>query len=1337
MKRLYIFCLIIIYFAAPLSAKQFYFKKYQVDKGLSHNTVWCILQDSYGFMWFGTTDGLNRFDGQKFVVYRNEIQDPTSIGNNYVQTLFEDENKNIWVGTNSGIYIYDREQDNFSRFDTKTKYEVSISSEVTKIIQTEKGDIWIATLGQGIFIYNPKIKKLKQNSQGTSFVWDLNEEKAHKVYSSSLQEGLISYDLNGNKIDSYTSFLNNKNLSNTKISCIQSIDDKIWFSVGINNLYALNTKTGQITDFTSPSLHIGTIRAISKYSDKELLVGSDNGLYLFNVFSEDFHRVDNPLDNRSLSDQSVHAIVKDREGGIWIATCLGGINYLAQQTKIFDYYPPTHDTTFGTGKIVSQFCEDSDKNIWIATQDGLRFLNKDTQTVKPYKIKGDWKKYDIRSILVEDDYLWIGTYSEGLKKLNLKTNTLTEYYHNRESALNICSNDVLSLYKDKKGDIYVGTTWGLCKYNREEDNFETLNFVGTMTSVLDMLEDQTGALWIATNSSGVFRYNSRNKAWKHYLHEEENRGSISSNSIIKIFEDSNGKIWFGTNGGGLCFFNQASESFTDFDPQNKILPNKVIYSIEEDNVGNFWISSNAGLLRINPETKKNKKLFTQEDGLQSNQFNFKASLKSSSGELYFGGINGFNSFFPNEFKENNYLPPVYIVDIKLYNTEENESRELLNLGEPVYLTNKIILPYNKNSIIFEFKALSYEEPGRNRYSYTLEGFDKDWVNSDFSNYASYTNLPPGEYTLRIKGSNNDSRWNEEGTTMQVEILPPWWKSTPAYLIYTLLFIIFIYFIFKFFIHKSNKQFKRQLEEYQVEKEKEVYQSKIGFFINLVHEIRTPLSLIRLPLEKLSEKHFKDEKEAKYLSIINHNVTYLLNIVNQLLDFQKVESQNSTLKLQELDINIFLQSIYNQYSQSAGLNNLSMTISLPDSAVVAFVDKEKVTKIVNNLLSNALKFAKTKIELRLEQLEDKIQISVLDDGPGIPDNEKERIFEAFYQASDNSGNSAKTGTGIGLTFSRLLAENHRGTITLNNNEWHGSSFTLTIPTEYSEEDLSSIEFINPLEEQVLNTFLEEDSNNSDFKKSSILLVEDNIDLLNLVEDSLNPHFTILKAENGRQALDIVSQESIDIVVSDIMMPDINGLELTKKLKSDINYSHIPIILLTAKTTIESKIEGLEYGADVYIEKPFSVKYLHKQIENLLKLRQTFQRLIISNPSIEAKIETSISKKDQEFLDKLHIEIDNHIAELDFSIDNIAETMFMSRSSFYRKIKSITGMSPNDYLKVFRLNKAAELLLEDNHSISEICDQVAFSSSSYFAKCFKAQFGVLPKDYAAEVLKKKGY
>jgi signal transduction histidine kinase/DNA-binding response OmpR family regulator len=642
------------------------------------------------------------------------------------------------------------------------------------------------------------------------------------------------------------------------------------------------------------------------------------------------------------------------------------------------------------------------------------------------------------------------------------------------------------------------------------------------------------------------------------------------------------------------------------------------------------------------------------------------------------------------------------------------------------MAKQIILPYDNNSIVLEFDALSYEEPNRNRYMYMLENFDKDWVNNENSNTASYTNLPPGQYTFRVKGANNDNKWNEQGASIKVKILPPWWRSVPAYIFYALCAVGFILFIIRYFIAKSNRKLDRHMEEYRIEKEKEVYQSKISFFINLIHEIRTPLSLIKLPLDKLTEKQQDNTKSSNYLMVINKNVNYLLDIVNQLLDFQKIENQNIQLILKEENINSLLQEIYTQFIYSVELKHINLIISFPQNEILALVDKEKITKIIINLLGNAIKFTKTKIELRLESFDERLEIRVIDDGPGIRNEEKVRIFDVFYQSE--AKNNTNTGTGIGLTFSKMLAENHKGSLSLSDNDWGGASFVLSIPKLYNE-DKSVVPVV-----QTKNIPEPSDTSNSDsdttglFKDFCILLVEDNVELLNMVADSLAPFFSILKSGNGKEALTILSENSVDLIVSDVMMPEMDGFELSKTVKSDINYSHIPVVLLTAKVTLDAKIEGMEYGADAYIEKPFSIRQLHKQIENLLKLRLSLQKIITTSPSSSA-INITMPRKDREFIEKLHSEIEKHITEPDFSVDTIAETMFMSRSSFYRKMKGITGLPPNDYLRTFRLNKAAELLHEGELSISEIREQVAFCSPSYFTKCFKVQFGVLPKDYPA--------
>jgi len=1292
-----------------LYSQQFYFKKYQVENGISHNTVWCIMQDSYGFIWFGTSDGLNRFDGYEFKVYKNIYKDSSSLGNNQVYTLCEDRNKNIWVGTSNGIYIYNCNTEKFSLFDKKTDFDVLISSDIKKIHLSKSGKIWIATLGQGFFIYDPEKETLSQNSNYTPFVWDISEDNSGHIYISSHEEGLLCFTQNGRFIQKETSYVNFENKGNIQINSIEYIDNKIWFSIGTSYLGCLDPKNWNCKYYKSDD--INTIRAISKYSEKELLLGTDNGLYWFNTSNKEFNKIESPADFRGLSDQTIYAILQDKEGGYWISTYLGGVNYLAKQTKRFEYYPNSTISLLSgetQGKVVNAFCEDLHRNIWIGGQNSLRLFDNESQKLKD-PVSNQW---DVKTLLMDGDNLWVGTLGKGIKVINTKNNQITEHLHYRHLTNSICSNDVLSLYKDKKGDIYVGTSWGICSYNRETNDFTTLNYVGTMISVVDMLVDKSNNLWVATLNSGVFRCNLDLLHWSYFSYDASDDRSLGNNSIITLFEDTNGILWFGTDGGGLYYYIEG-EGFYNYDPESKILPSNIIYAIEEDNSGYLWISTNAGLLRVNIDNKQDYKLFTKENGLQNNQFNPRASLKASTGKFYFGGINGFNTFFPDEFKGNLYIPPVYITNIRFHDKKNNDIKSIIT-DKPAYLSGKISIPYNQNDIIIDFASLSYEDNRRNKYQYKLEGFDNGWIYSS-ENTTSYSNLSPGKYTFYVRGSNNDGKWNEEITSIQITIIPPWWRSTLAYICYIILICGLLFILYIYAKKKANEKISKQIEKYNIEKEKEVYQSKIDFFVNLVHEIRTPLSLIKLPLEKVTEIH-RDGKTGKYLSIVNKNIDYLLNVVNQLLDFQKMESKKVSLRYEVQNINALIESIYNQFASIAELKAISLTIEVPEEERIYIIDSDAITKILINLVSNAIKFAYSLINIRLEYFDGSFAVIVSDDGTGVSHAEKNRIFEAFYQTQEKNNK----GIGIGLAFSKQLAEAHNGTLTVDDNEYGGATFRLHIIEKEIEESPENIE------ETIIEVPNQEPYRSSEFKSCRILIVEDNVELLNLISDMLSDSFIVIKANNGIEALDKLMQEPVDIVVSDVMMPEMDGYELTHKIKTDINISHIPVILLTAKVSTEAKIEGMEQGADVYIEKPFSIKYLKIQIENLLKLRLSFQEMMIKMP-FYTKNTSVVSKKDQEFLAKLKTEIETHLSDSDFSIDSIAEAMFMSRSNFYRKIKSITGMAPNDYLKTIRLNKAAELLMDEDVRIGDIYIQVGFSSSSYFAKCFKNQFNVSPKDY----------
>lgn len=1331
--KILIYLYLLVFAIEPICAfAHFPFKQYRVEDGLSHNTVWCGLQDRYGFIWFGTSDGLNRYDGRGNKVYRNVLSEDFSLENNFIETLLE-EGQNIWIGTSSGIYIYDYVTDRFSRFDKTTDYGVLISSEVKKIVKAKDGKLWIATLGQGFFVYDPQKNSLIQNSMFTSFFWDICVGEDGKIYMVSLQEGLLCFDEEGNLLQTYKMLdeEDSKHPDGHKINCVQCIEGDIWVGADVNRVYRLNKRQGRLDIFSS-AMNLGAVRCMVKYTENKLLLGTDNGLYVFDCIEKTFQRADDPLSTRTLSDLTINAMMWDAEGTLWVMTNLGGVNYMPKETKNFAFYSPATLPGVSTiGKVIGPFYENAEGNIWIGTRNGLCYFDARTEQLSEYYLGGDKKlKPDIRSLMLDGDDLWIGTYGDGLYVLELKSGKIKKYAHSRGVPNSICSDEVLCVYKDRKGNILIGTSWGLCQYSPKNDDFLTMTTIGSMTSVTDIAEDMHGNIWIATSNSGVFRYETETQRWKHFTHNRKDTTTITSNSVICLFKDMQGTMWFGTNGGGLCSFNPKEESFVNFDPHNTVLPNNVIYSIEQDMAGNFWISSNIGLIEINPMAKGSYRRFTVNDGLQGNQFTVQSSLRTSDGKFYFGGINGFNVFAPEQFKDNAWLPPVYITDISFPSlTDGREVKQLLNLKKPLYMTDQIVLPFKYNSFTLRFVALSYEDPLKNRYSYMLKGVDKEWVIApEGSNRVSYTNLSPGEYEFLLRGSNNDDKWNERITTLKIVVTPPWWLSTVAYVVYVILLLLLTFFIgWRWNLH-VKKKYRRRMDDYRTNQEKEVYKSKINFFVNLVHEIRTPLTLIQLPLEKMLEAN-REGKDREYLTMMDKNVGYLLSVTNQLLDFQKMESGALQLSKKECLINELIEDVYNQFTGVATLKGLELNRVLPEENLFAMIDREKISKILVNLTGNALKYAKNRIVLTLSANEKILEIIVSNDGPRIPAEEKDRIFEAFYQLPGDK--KASTGTGIGLAFAKSLAEAHHGDLRVEDAVEGGAAFILSLPLEKAElisadDELVDNEKTEDSEESIV-------ASKSAEQKYTVLLVEDNVDLLNITQTSLSVWYRVLKACNGKEALAVLANENVDIIVSDVMMPEMNGLELCNMVKTTIEYSHIPLILLTAKTTLEAKLEGLECGADAYVEKPFLVKQLHMQIENLFKLRQHFYELM-SEPKDSEKMEEMMPRRDYEFLMKVQEAVVGQLADENLSIETIAEQVNMSRSNFYRKIKALLGMSPNDYLKMIRLQRASELIKE-GLSISEVAERVGFTSSSYFAKCFKAQYGVLPKDYLTQLQSEK--
>ncbi len=1321
-------CLMLLSGSLPVMASGSYlFDSYTVEDGLSHNTVWCALQDSYGFVWFGTSNGLNCFDGRNSVVYRASSQGgENSLGNNFIRSLFEDKKGRIWVGTNCGIYIYDRSRDAFSFFDRKTEFDVPVSSEVSSIVQQSDSLIAIATLGQGVFFYHTGSQTLRQDNIHSSFVWDVCVGADKGFCISSLMNDILCFDRQGNYMKTYQlPAIKGVRASFGRVHCLQLVGRNLWLGTDGKYLFDLDTETGTVRCHETDTDMFRVVRCLIPWKENCLLVGTDNGLFCFDCADEAWSPVDGSsaqgLENRG----RVNALMKDAEGGIWVLTNMQGVRYLSSRIKPFGRYQMP-------GRAVNALCEDRRRRvIWLGTADGLYQYDLQTRKTRAYPTGGtDGEKYDIRTLCLQDDRLWIGTSSNGLIVLDCNTGGVRRYSHSYTIPNTICSDDVQKIYACRNGRIYVGTSWGLCFYNPEEDDFHTEITIGVMISITDILEDRQGNIWIATANNGVFLYSQTQNVWRHYTHSRHDRHSVISNSVVTLFEDKNGVVWLGTNGNGLCCFDEGKNGFVDFSWHNQWLSGQVVYGMEQDYAGGLWVSTNAGIVKLDPEVADVYQRFTESDGLQSNQFCARAALKDEAGNIYFGGINGFNAFLPSAFPSNSYVPPVYITDISLMRIDsKKEMRELLRLDKPLYLAEKIEIPYAYNSFTVYFSALSYQDSRKNHYSYKLEGVDKEWFDDWENNSVSYHNLAPGRYRLLVKGSNNDLKWNEKAAGLWIVITPPWWRSPWAYAFYALAAAcVLAGLLWRRDRHIKNK-YRKRMEMYRMEKEKELYKSKVNFFINLVHEIRTPLSLIKLPLEALKEKK-TDADEVRYLSVIDKNVDYLLGVTNELLDFQKMESGTVRLHVKKEDMVRLLHDIYSQFVGLAEMKRVTLTLVVPDGfCLEAAVDADKVSKIVVNLVSNAMKYARRRIDMRIRKEDDAaFSIVVDDDGPGIPPDEREKVFQAFYQQADSK---ASLGTGIGLAYSRSLAESCHGSLHVDGGIYGGAAFTLTLPVCCRGEEGEAAGMLTDLREQTARLDAAEEDDPLLRQKYTVLIVEDNLDLLEMECVRLARWFKVLKAENGLQALKVLEKNAVDVVVSDVMMPRMDGLELCGKIKNDIGLSHIPVILLTAKTLPEAKAEGLSCGADAYVEKPFTVVQLKMQIRNILQLRLRFHQRVqeLGRGSMaEVQGEVSITSRDREFLSRMQQVIDRQLADEDFSVDALAADMNMSRSNFYRKLKALTGMSPNDYLKFCRLNKAAALLKEGVR-VNEVCAQTGFGSSSYFAKCFKAHFGVLPKDYVS--------
>jgi ligand-binding sensor domain-containing protein/signal transduction histidine kinase/DNA-binding response OmpR family regulator len=1338
-----VFFVVAIAFASVCAAKSqsrnLYFENYTTDNGLSNNMVHCFFQDSRGWMWFGTSQGLNRFDGYKFTAFKNDPDDKQSLTNDLVRVIFEDSKENLWIGTeNGGLYKYNRDKENFLQFAKSQAVSSLSNNSVNAVVEDNGGNLWVGT-EDGLNKMNPTTgsfyayyhKNDDTNSLSNNAIRALLIDHIGELWIGT-SNGLELFDPVNNRFKHFR--LPQKDVADNEICKIfEDIDGKLWIGTYTGGVVIFDPSRKA---FSSLNLDVqnkrsNTVRSIIRDKDGLYWIGTRGGVYIYSkekgVVSH-FER--DERESTGLCHNSILDIFQDAKGDIWIGT-RGGVSYLVREKQIFSHYKALpNDIRYLNNREVYAFWIDPKKNIWVGTENGgINILDR-KKDVFQYLTRNKSFPNSLSNNCIKafmDDRkgnLWIGTYMGGINVYNLKTKAFSRLEHSDNDPNSLVDNKVWALYYDSNGKIWVGTEHGVDQYNSQNNNF--LHFQKSITDkpVNWISEDDKQNLWVGTRDEVVIYEKPTGKVIKY---KERTRAFCL---------DSHNRIWLATQGKGIALYSKNNGPLKYYSEKNG-LSNNLTFSVLEDSHGDLWISTGKGLSRFSPGSEKFKN-FDKDDGLPSNHFNYGAFYKSASGELLFGGINGFTIINPNDVVENSFVPPIVFTDFKIFNQSVSIGNSKYDiLQNSITESRQITLPYNQNVLTFEFAALNYARSNKNKYTFILEGFEKKWNNAGNMHSATYTNLNPGNYVLRVKASNSDNKWNEKGIALNVKILPPWWKTWWFKIFTVLTLLSIIYALIAFFAARVKLKHELIFERDRAQKMHELDMMKLKFFTNVSHEIRTPLTLIIGPLEKMLSGNIPSEMAKSYVSIMHRNATQLNRLISQLLDFRKLESGNLKLELSKGDLVSFISGIVQSFAALAGEKGIKLKFNTIKNEVFTWFDPDKVEKIINNLLTNAIKFTKkdgqisVNLSLVLDSYESLVtsegkfvEIVVKDNGIGIQESNLEKIFQRFFQVP-NSMN--QTGTGIGLALTKELVKLHKGRIFVESKPGKGTKFTVRLP--YDNEIVQAkpqfdVSEIKSLENTNLSAIEERPVNVAPSK--IMVIVEDNQDVRFFIRTHFEADFQVIEAKDGKEGWQVILNVIPDIIVSDIMMSGLDGTELCRKIKKDERTSHIPVIIITALSSREHRLSGLDAGADDYITKPFDVAILMAKVENLLVLRKSLKEKYTGELILKPK-NITITLPDERFLQKSIEIVEKHISNPEFSIDQFATDLGVSRMQLYRKMEALTDMTVKEFIRDIRLKRAAQMLVQNKMNVSEIAYHVGFNDLSHFRKCFRQEFGMSATEY----------
>lgn len=1367
MKRIVILLLLLLLNYGRIWAQNqpIRFSRLDIGVGLSHNQVNTIFRDEQGFIWFGTMSGLNRYDGYNFKVFRRSIKDTNSISDDYIAQIVQGPEGKLWIATRNGWNIYDPATEKFTRNTQSFLQHIGIAyPDITDIKKDAKGNFWFVHPQNGLYQYNPQTKKAIHFQAGNDLLYSNHVTSVAPLPNGDIwiiyAEGRMDkMDGRNYRILYRTDFAQNAKDQLLDYRSFADAQSDIWIYASNNakGLYYFNGNQNKLLHFTKEGgavrLNANIINGITQDAQGRIWIGTDHGGV--NVLDKKIfyirYLLNSEADAKSISQNSIYSVYRDNTGIIWIGTFKKGVNYYHEDVVRFPLYKhsPTDPNSIAY-EDVNNFVEDAKGNIWIGTNGGgLIYFNRSTgrftQYVNQPSDPNSLSNNVIVSLYIDrQQKLWIGTYYGGLNCFDGKR--FIHYRHNDNNKNSIADDRVWEIMEDSQNRLWIGTlTEGLDLMDREHSRFihHQPNVPNSIHSgyISALVEDRHGNIWIGT-SEGIDILEKSTGRFTHFTHSEKDKNSLSNNNVISMVQDSRGWIWAGTR-DGLNVFDTDRHIIKTF-RQEDGLPDNTISTLLEDDNHNIWLSTPNGLSNIIVEkpasgvTVFQFKNYDESDGLQGREFNENAVLKTRNGELLFGGANGFNLFHPNAIKTTKRIPNLVLTDLQIFNKSvpigEAYNQHII-LPQSISLAKEIKLKYNENVFSIEFAALDFSTSEKIKYAYKLEGFNNDWLITDGKNRkATFTNLDPGDYWFKVKIADNEGNWNNEALALKLTILPPFWKTPLAYIIYVLLLAGILWYARYNVIRRTKLRFALEQERRETQRMHELDMMKIKFFTNVSHEFRTPLSLIITPLEKML-RQAKDAEEKKQFHLIQRNARRLLNLVNQLLDFRKLETQELKINPTNGDMIRFIKELCYSFTDLAENKNISFSFRTSVQSLPAAFDHDKIERILFNLLSNAFKFTPEggEVSVTLDVLTDnestQLELKIRDTGIGMEKEKQEKIFDRFFQ-NDIPHSMVNQGSGIGLAITREFVRLHHGTISVESEPQNGSCFTLLLPITPTNDLIC--EEVEADETNIVTETLPDifPTVGEPGKRKKVLLVEDNEDFRSYLRDSLKECYAVVEASNGKAGWQKALAAHPDIIVSDISMPEMNGIELCQKIKKDKRTSFVPVILLTALTGEEQQLKGLETGANDYITKPFNLEILQSKIKNLLSQQETFkktyQKQVAARPA-----EMPVENADERFVqDALRI-IEKNISNPDFSVEELSRELFLSRVALYKKLLALTGKTPIEFIRSLRIKRAAQLLEKSGHTIAEVAYEVGFNNPKYFTKYFKAEYDMLPSAY------QKGY